>query len=275
MLPCSADFGTAAWMFKRLKGLFERAEVSTSPTGRVPAGRRVYAVGDIHGHLDLLDDLLAQIDADHAARPPAERTLIFLGDLVDRGPQSAQVVERLLELSRHDPDARFILGNHEEVMLKALAGEKNALPFFHRIGGDATVMSYGIDADTYRSADYAELLTLMRAAVPEAHVAFLSAFEDLIEIGDYAFVHAGVDPALPFEKQKTETLRWIRQGFLDWKAPLEKIVVHGHTIAPEVEETVCRIGIDTGGYLHGVLTAMGFEEDQRWVLQARAATRPV
>ncbi|WP_343517872.1 metallophosphoesterase [Sphingomonas sp.] len=261
-------------MLRRLLSAFSRPALATEsprPAGSVPPGARVYAVGDIHGRLDLLDELLLRMEADNAERGAADTTVIFLGDLIDRGPDSAQVVQRLMELGTGSDRIRFLLGNHEEVFLKSMAGDLKALPFFLRIGGKPTVLSYGITAAEYGASDYAELLELLRARVPQAHLDFLAGFEDLIVIGDYAFVHAGVRPGVPLAEQSPAALRWIRDEFLSHEAPFEKIVVHGHTIADEVEERIGRIGIDTGAYASGRLTAMGFEGAERWILQTNGA----
>jgi serine/threonine protein phosphatase 1 len=215
----------------------------------------------------LLDRLLAQIEADDVARAPADTLVIFLGDLIDRGPDSAQVVQRLLDLSLRSSQVRFLLGNHEEVFLKALDGEKGAMSFFLRIGGKETVLSYGISEAEYRVADYDALTGMLRSQVPQSHINFLSGFENLIQIGDYAFVHAGIRPGVPLAEQSPSALRWIREEFLGHHGPLEKIIVHGHTIADEVEERQWRIGIDTGAFATGKLTAMAFEGAARWVLQ--------
>lgn len=253
-------------MFRRLLSKFS-ARTSAAPQGAVPDGARVYAVGDIHGRLDLLDDLLAQIEADDAARDSADTTVIFLGDLIDRGPDSAQVVQRLLDLSQRSDRARFLLGNHEEVFLKALSEEKGALPFFLRIGGKPTVLSYGVSEAEYRDADYAALSALLRDRVPRAHIDFLQGFEDLIQIGDYAFVHAGVRPGVPLDEQQPAALRWIRDEFLNFRGDLGKIIVHGHTITEEVDECPHRIGLDTGAFASDRLTAVGFQGNSRWILQ--------
>ena len=255
-------------MLRNLLSTFARKrDVQSQPMGTLPPGRRAYAVGDIQGRRDLLDDLLRQMEADNAARGAADTIVIFLGDLIDRGPHSAQVVQRLLELGAETDKVRFLLGNHEEIFLKSMAGERKALPFFLRIGGKETVLSYGIGEAEYERSDYPELLELLQARVPQAHLDFLAGFEDMVVIGDYAFVHAGVRPGVPLEAQKPETLRWIREEFLNSAEPFEKIVVHGHSISEEVEERARRIGIDTGAYASGRLTAMGFEGTDRWILQ--------
>jgi len=262
-------------MIRRILSAFSRTTADRSqPSGAVPSGVRIYAVGDIHGRLDLLEQLLEQIEVDDAARADADTTVIFLGDLVDRGPDSAQVVQRLLELSRRSGQVRFLLGNHEEVFLKAMAGDPKALPFFIRIGGKSTTLSYGVSEAMYGASDYPELLDLMRERIPQAHIDFLSGFEDLIVVGDYVFVHAGLRPGIPLDEQTPSTLRWIREEFLNHSTPFEKIVVHGHTITEKVEEHVTRIGLDTGAYSSGRLTAMGFEGTDRWVLQTSGPVGP-
>lgn len=162
---------------------------------------------------------------------------------------------------------RLLLGNHEEVFLTALAGDEKALRFFNRIGGRETILSYGISADDYNNLDYPELLTLLTARVPAEHRAFIEGFEDLIVLGDYAFVHAGIRPGTPLGLQRAKDLRWIRGDFIEFEDNLEKIVVHGHTITDEVVQLEHRIGLDTGAFASGKLTAMGFEGAERWVLQ--------
>jgi serine/threonine protein phosphatase 1 len=252
-------------MFAKLFGA-SRTQAA-HPVGSIPDGQRVYAVGDIHGRADLLDTILATMEADDRSRAPAETMLIFLGDLVDRGPESARVVETLMQLKASRPTTRFLLGNHEEVFLLALQGDLAALKFFVRIGGKPTILSYGIDEQSYEQADYEELLELLRERVPAAHIDFLSGFEDMIIVGDYAFVHAGVNPSKALQEQKPSDLRWIREPFLAHRRKHEKIIVHGHTIADDVEMLPHRIGLDTGAFASGRLSALALEGSQRWVLQ--------
>jgi len=242
-----------------------RRAADTSPA--IPAGQRVYAIGDIHGCADLLDALLVRIDADDAARGPAETSLIFLGDLVDRGPASAGVLDRLIALAQARPRVRFLLGNHEEIFLGALDGEPKALRLFCRIGGRETILSYGVAAAEYERLDYEELVQRLGTLVPPAHRAFFDRFEDMVVIGDYAFVHAGVRPDSPLDQQRVSDLRWIRDPFLDHRARLDKMVVHGHTITPSVETHAHRIGVDTGAYATGRLSALGLEGTESWTLQ--------
>lgn len=245
---------------------FLPARRGSEPVAAVPPGQRVYAIGDIHGRLDLLDAALARIAADDAARAPAETSLIFLGDLVDRGPDSAGVVERLRRLAAERANTRFLLGNHEEVFLLSLAGDPRALRLFCRIGGRETLLSYGVAPDDYERLSYEEVAERLTALVPSSHRAFLDGFEQLVVVGDYAFAHAGVRPGVPFADQKVEDLRWIREPFLDHRGALEKVVVHGHTIREEVEFRRHRIGIDTGAYATGRLTVLGLEGEMRWIV---------
>ncbi|QIG79555.1 metallophosphoesterase [Stakelama tenebrarum] len=234
-------------------------------------GKRVYAIGDIHGRADLLEDLLARIEADHFARGEAPVQLIFLGDLVDRGPDSAKVVKRLMQIRREHEDTHFLMGNHEEVFLLALEGNMEALRLFDRIGGRQTMQSYGISDHALMRADFEELSGILAEHIPQDHVDFLAGFEDLIVVGDYAFVHAGIDPRKPLAEQSKGDLRWIRTRFLDHRQPFEKVIVHGHTITPEVDWRPNRIGIDTGAFVSGTLTALGLEGEERWLLQAQAS----
>ena len=235
-------------------------------THKVPEGRRIYAVGDIHGRLDLLDELLGKIDSDAAMRGPSETMIIFLGDLVDRGPNSRGVVERLLDFRDNGRPCRFLMGNHEEIFLKALRGERGAMRFFVRIGGRETIASYGVSDHEYRTLGFDELTELLRERVPAEHVKFLSSFEEWFEVGDYLFVHAGIRPGVELDAQSAADLHWIRDDFLLHRDSFGKIVVHGHTITDDIDVRSTRIGIDTGAYASGRLTAIGLEASERWFL---------
>lgn len=250
--------------------LLRRAIEPAAPAAHLPAGERVYAIGDIHGRRDLFDDLLFRIDADDRARGKAQSQLILLGDLIDRGADSAGVIRRALELRESGRPVRFLMGNHEEVFLKALDGSVEALRFLVRYGGRATILSYGIGEAEYDAMDYETLLPALIARVPRAHIDFLRGFEDRVQIGDYLFVHAGIRPRVPFEEQVGGDLRWIRSEFLDFRGDHGAIVIHGHTITDDVEERPNRIGIDTGAFASGRLTAIGLEGGERWFLNTSA-----
>jgi serine/threonine protein phosphatase 1 len=252
-----------------LSRLFKKA-LSSRPlaTARVPDGVRVYAIGDVHGRNDLLQVLLDQIGADNAARGSADTQIIFLGDLVDRGPDSCAVIETAMALRKSGTTVRYLLGNHEEVFVKSCrTRDVKTLRFFLKMGGDATLQSYPITRAEYLTLDMEGLAARLPTLVPEAHLAFLENFEDQIIIGDYAFVHAGIRPSVPLVDQKHSDLRWIREEFTQHRGDLEKVVIYGHTIYADVEERGSRIGIDTGAYDSGKLTAIGLEGGNRWYLQ--------
>ncbi len=249
--------------------LFKKAAVQRPlDTARVPDGMRVYAIGDIHGRNDLLHNLLKQIEADDAARGAADTHIIFLGDLMDRGPDSAGVMNTAMALRDAGRKVRFLMGNHEEVFVRVCRkNDTKVTRFFLRIGGEETVLSYAITRAEYITLDMEQLSERLATLVPEAHLEFVESFEDQIVIGDYAFVHAGIRPGVPLSEQKPSDLRWIREDFVDQRGDLEKVVVYGHTIYDEVEERGSRIGIDTGAYASDKLTALGLEGGERWYLQ--------
>lgn len=243
--------------------------VPAPPAATVPAGIRIYAIGDVHGRLDLLDKLLLDIAEDDARRAPKSVRIIFLGDLVDRGPDSRGVIDRVLALRENDVDTTLILGNHEEVFLSALDGNLEALRFFTRIGGRETILSYGVDEEFYNTASLPDLQQALAARVPQSHIALLREGDDMISVGDYVFVHAGVRPGVELAEQRLADLRWIRRDFLEHDEPHESIVVHGHTPTPEIDWRHNRIGVDTGAYETGVLSAIGLDGADRWHLSAR------
>lgn len=243
---------------RHMFGLFTRERASA----RGPKGRRAYVVGDIHGRLDLLDQLLADIETDLlSSRGPA--LLVFLGDLIDRGPQSAQVIERLRLYRREGVQPVFLLGNHEEVLLRIIDGDAPLIAKWRWFGGTECLMSYGVDRAALEGLDEAQSLALVRKAIPQEHVEFLRSFVDTCRFGDYLFVHAGIRPGVELSSQKQSDLRWIRDPFLTDDTQHGFVVVHGHTISATVEERVNRIGIDTGAYKSGVLTALVVDGDQR------------
>ncbi|HEY0014614.1 MAG TPA: metallophosphoesterase family protein [Allosphingosinicella sp.] len=236
------------------------------PTPRGAEGRRAYAVGDIHGRLDLLDAMLAKIEADNARRPKRRTFAVLLGDLIDRGPASAGVIERLRTWQPDGIKPVFLAGNHEEVMLNVLAGQEGILPSWLKFGGAECLESYGLDVDALKRLDERPAIEKIRAAVPRAHRDFLETFGDTFRFGDYLFVHAGIRPGVAVEEQHTKDLRWIREPFLGDGKEHGFVVVHGHTICDRIEERPNRIGIDTGAYQTGNLTAIGVEDEARWFL---------
>ena len=253
-----------------LRQLFTRSKTAR-PATTIPDGQRVYAIGDVHGHATLLDELLDRIVADERDRPDAQTSLIFLGDLVDRGPDSAGVVDRVERLMEQRAGVRLLLGNHEEVFRAALDGSADAIRAFCRIGGRETMLSYGLTQEQYELLSYQEMQAALVERVPARHRAMLDLAEDVIEIGDYAFVHAGIRPGVALAEQATRDLRWIREPFLSHHKPHDRMIVHGHSISPTVEITPARIGIDTGAYVHGVLSAIALEGPTRRIIAAGLA----
>lgn len=240
---------------------------------RTPAGARIYAIGDVHGRLDLLDRLLASIATDHSQyreHPPAERTiLITLGDLIDRGPASRGVIERLMTLGEHPPFDGFELyglkGNHE-YMLEAFLTEScgnDALRMWLDSGGRETLQSYGI-ANTY--TDFATLRQAAQAALPERHLRYVSALKALHREGDYAFVHAGVRPGVHLNAQTDDDLMWIRRPFLDDDGPFGAHIVHGHSPVDVPDVRDHRTAIDTRAWQSGTLTCLALQGADRWFL---------
>ena len=232
-----------------------------------PPGVRLYAIGDVHGRADLLDQLLERIERDDAARPGAPRRIIFLGDLVDRGPHSREVVETVRQLCAGG-EALLIKGNHEEVFVQACWGDAKAVRALLGIGGRETLRSYGLSAFEIENEDLETLAQRIAGCVPRDHLALLQAGRDHVVEGDYLFVHAGVRPGLRLEDQDPHDLRWIRSQFLRSTSDHGYMVVHGHTPTSEPEVRNNRIGIDTGAFRSGVLTALGIEGSSRWFLQA-------
>lgn len=252
-------------MFQKL---FRRVSANMAPVRDYagPAGQRVYAVGDIHGRVDLLDDLLARIERDIADRPIRTAALVFLGDLIDRGPSSAEVVERLSSLQNFPAKTLFLMGNHEEVLLRVLNAEPDLVYDWLGYGGDAFVESYGLNAAALQALSEERIAELLRATIPPAHIAFIESFGDTFRFGDYLFVHAGIRPGVPVEEQQPKDLRWIRAPFLTDAHDHGCLVVHGHTISDGVERRPNRIGIDTGAYRTGTLTAAVVEgKDLRFI----------
>jgi serine/threonine protein phosphatase 1 len=253
-----------------LSSLWTRPLAVAPDRPRIPDKVLVYAVGDIHGRLDLLDSLLAKIEADLETRSADRTLLVFLGDLIDRGPDSSGVIERLRTFQKPTVQPVFLMGNHEEVLLTILEGNDRIVPDWLRFGGFECATSYGVDRDALKSGNRKAIGDCVRRMVPEAHREFLASFADSFRVGNYFFTHAGIRPGIPIDQQSAQDLRWIRSPFLEHNERHPMMVVHGHTICTQVEERVGRIGIDTGAYRSGVLTAIGLQGDDRWYLASQS-----
>jgi len=244
----------------------------SSPDPSLPHGQLVYAIGDIHGRADLLVLLLAEIAADAMRDKEARRrTLVFLGDYVDRGPDSRGVVDMVLNGLPKGFDAHFLKGNHEAIMLDFL-GDPFYLDHWLANGAEATFRSYGVDAaELSRKGAPPELWRrALLASLPEAHRDFFEGLELAVSFGDYFFVHAGVRPGVPLEAQDPQDMIWIRGPFLQSEEDFGKIVVHGHTPGMEPVIRANRIGIDTGAVFTDRLTALRLENGSRRLMQVDA-----
>jgi serine/threonine protein phosphatase 1 len=226
----------------------------------VPKGIRVYAVGDVHGRADLLEHVLARIDWDSASTPGLRDIEVFLGDYVDRGPASANVITQLIQRSEYR-ETIFLRGNHEALLLDFLQNPA-ALSDWQHVGGLETLMSYGLQPVMHPSRQQQiEFCASFNRMLPRGHRDFLQRLRDSYVCGDYLFVHAGIRPGIPLSKQRAHDLLWIRGDFLEHAGPFEKIVVHGHTPVAEPQILPNRINLDTGAYATGKLTCFAFQGD--------------
>lgn len=239
-----------------------------------PPGKRCYAIGDVHGRLDLLTGLFDAIDTHNRARPARSTTIVMLGDLIDRGPDSRGVIDFL----RNPPDigASLVLlkGNHEEMLLRGLGGAPATLTKWIALGGDQCVRSYGVEPGALLGQPPEAVESILATHIPLSHIRFLEGFVDSARFGDFLFVHAGIRPGLPLEQQRPADLRWIRKEFLSSSLRHDYVVVHGHSVTTEVEHLPNRIGIDTGAYRSGLLTAVCIEGDRTEFVQYQGQPDP-
>ncbi len=261
-------------MFERIsRRLRNRERMDSSPDGRkVPEGTRVYAVGDIHGRLDLLDAMRKLIATDaairKAERDPIERmVVVYLGDYVDRGPDSKGVIDRLIEKPLPGFEAVHLKGNHEDFMLNFLDAPERAGHAWLFNGGIETLSSYGLTRDPDAPQRMAIVRDDLARLMPDGHLDFLKGLDLQHQEGDYLFVHAGIRPGVELEGQSDQDLMWIREEFLEHPEDHGKMIVHGHTITwtPDIRSN--RIGIDTGAFASDVLTCLVLEGTERKLLQ--------
>jgi serine/threonine protein phosphatase 1 len=232
----------------------------------LPSGLRIYAIGDIHGRLDLLKELVATIENDIAHRSVARPIYIFLGDYIDRGPSSRETIDRLIEL-RQANECVFLRGNHESIAIKCLS-DRGLFDQWMRMGGLETLISYGIPRNMLvPGRPVVELQSAFHHAMPRSHFRFFGDLQTSFACGDFFFAHAGVKPNVDLAQQKETDLLWIRDEFLTSSRDFGKIVVHGHTPNSEIEVASNRINIDTGAFATGVLTCLVLEKETASVMQ--------
>jgi serine/threonine protein phosphatase 1 len=252
-------------MLRRLLHLFSRRRTLALPA-RVPEGLRVYVVADIHGRADLLDQLHELMNADFERSGAPDVHVIYLGDYIDRGPDSSGVLERLA--TRHAAFVKVTLlrGNHEELLLRFLR-DSSIGSAWNKLGGLETLRSYGIDVTKVLTEEgYPGLSQHLAQRLPSHHKVLLEQLETCTSVGDYFFCHAGVRPGVPLDKQRPEDLSWIRTPFLDSAADFGKVVVHGHSPTDKPDFRHNRINIDTRAYATGRLTCLVLEDDTRRIL---------
>ena len=231
-----------------------------------PDGMRLYAIGDVHGRADCLADLLDLIETEIARDRPADWRLIFLGDYVDRGTDSAGVIEMIASRTRTDRRYVALKGNHDKVFAEFLAGPAMWAQFLD-FGGESTALSYGVEIDFSTDETIRRSRDALLAAVPETHLVFLNGLRLSASIGDFFFCHAGIRPDVPLDMQSEHDLIWIRHEFHDHAGLYPKLVVHGHTPHDEPEVRTNRVNIDTHAFATGRLTALAMDGREKRFLE--------
>jgi len=234
-----------------------------------PDGLRIYAIGDVHGRLDLLERIHDVIAANLHVHPVENWRIVHLGDYVDRGPNSSGVLDFLAGAQRRDERIVSLAGNHDVGFLDFLTTpEPNGL--FANYGGSETALSYDVAIDFGDPVAFAAQSEALRRAVPKAHRSFLESLPFSLTLGDFFFCHAGIRPGVPLETQDPQELIWIRDAFLNYEGLHPKIIVHGHTPSGEPEVRPNRINLDTGAFMSGVLTALVIEGGDKQIMQVAA-----
>lgn len=240
-------------------------KAATTPI--MPPGERIYAIGDIHGRFDLLYRLISAILDDVTKRPMARTRFVVLGDFIDRGPDSAKIIEVLTAL--HLDERMIVLkGNHEAALVEGVRGDRAALDAWIEYGGDATLRSFGAHEDDIWPADTRMLIGNVRRIIPEPVINWLAELPVTHRAGSYLFVHAGIKPGVAMTRQSADDLMGIRDEFTQSELDHGAIVVHGHTVSDRVCFRPNRIGVDTGAYRTGRLSAVGLEASEQWTVEA-------
>jgi serine/threonine protein phosphatase 1 len=246
---------------KALRALFGRNSApATAP------GERIYAIGDIHGRTDLLQRMMVAIGRHSSARGlPQRMHIIVIGDVIDRGPDSRGALEWLDEARHRMPDLLILLGNHEEMLLRALAGDEGTLRGWMRVGGAETVRSFGLEPYV-EGEDAVPWVQALRQAVPTAWSDWIASWPLTARSGDYLFTHAGLRPGVSIKRQARQHYLWGHEAFMADERDHGAVIVHGHTIIPEAEIRANRISIDTGAYASNMLSAICLDGTEQELL---------
>jgi Calcineurin-like phosphoesterase len=242
-----------------------RPRLKPKPKPKLPDGIRVYAVSDIHGCADLLQNVFAAIDHHLAHAGPVRALHVFLGDYIDRGPASRQTIDLLIERGRRH-ECIFLKGNHEAFLFEVLQ-DASRLQSWKEYGGFQTLMSYGLAPSIKPDqAEQKELVRALQEGMPKHHRQFFSSLRTSLFCGDFFFAHAGVRPGVPLRQQREEDLLWIRDEFLKSEEHFGKFIVHGHTPVSKPDIRPNRINIDTGAYATGNLTLLTMQGERMFAI---------
>ena len=233
---------------------------------KIPDDHRIYAIGDVHGYADILAKMHALIEADYKNRPVEKAHIVYLGDYIDRGPDSKGVLDQLIARELDAPDFThiFLLGNHEGGMMQFMQDPQGERRDWVQWGGLETLESYGVKPAMEKPLEqqFESLAQQLAAAMPLTHHEFLKNLRLYYEVEGYLFAHAGIRPGVALNKQEAHDLTFIREPFLSYEKPHPWRVVHGHTAMTEVEMKPNRINLDSGLYRGGALSCAIIEGAQ-------------
>lgn len=243
-----------------LSGLLRRANIAPATA----QGERIYAVGDIHGRLDLFQTLMKRLQHDVEARDDCSTRIVLLGDVVDRGPHARQLLSVIQQTQRLSDKVIMLCGNHEDMLLASADGDEEAQNAWLDYGGDATLRSYGLDPIEFILASAQARSEIVNQLIGQDTLHWLRSLPAFYRSGDYFFCHAGVRPGTPLSMQQREDLLWIRKAFLRSRRSHGAVIVHGHSETDQIEVRPNRINVDTAAYRSEVLTAAGLQGTSRW-----------
>lgn len=266
-IDSASSFTKSSYMLNLFKK--KTAKDAVPKSYDMPEGEVVYAIGDVHGCFIPMINLLSKIELDRRLCPAQKSVVVFLGDLMDRGPASREVIDFLMHFTPDWTEVVFLRGNHEEVMLDVMSGNIGAMRSWFEFGGKDCARSYGVDNFGQLHINPDHIMMALQRSVPRAHLEFLDSFHDAFTFGDYLLVHAGIKPKVAIEDQSPYDMRWVRSSFLDYTKPHPMKIVHGHSVVedePEIHSN--RIAVDTGVYQGRPLTAVKLYAGQETFIQS-------